>query len=131
MRARLAYLDTVKVLLVIGVIAMHSAITYGLDGSWYLESYDEMSAALVDLMTALLGVGWLFGLGLFFLIAGRLSAPSLHRKGPWGFAKDRLIRLGIPLALYTLLVSPLLEYVAYRENDHGTRPLWPFVREQV
>jgi len=131
MRARLAYLDTVKVLLVIGVIAMHSAITYGLDGSWYLESYDEMSAALVDLMTALLGVGWLFGLGLFFLIAGRLSAPSLDRKGPWRFAKDRLIRLGIPLALYTLLVSPLLEYVAYRENDHGTRPLWPFVREQV
>jgi len=79
MRARLAYLDTVKVLLVIGVIAMHSAITYGLDGSWYLESYDEMSAALVDLMTALLGVGWLFGLGLFFLIAGRLSTPSTAR----------------------------------------------------
>jgi hypothetical protein len=131
MRFRLAYLDTVKVLLVIGVIAMHTAITYGLDGSWYLESFDEMSGAVVDLVTGVLGIGWLFGLGLFFLIAGRLSAPSLDRKGPRRFARDRLIRLGIPLAAYTLLVSPVLEYVSYRENEHGTAALWPFVREQV
>jgi glucan biosynthesis protein C len=131
MSPRFAYLDTVKVLLVVGVIAMHTAITYGLDGSWYLESYDEMSGGVVDVLTMCLGVGWLFGLGLFFLIAGRLSAPSLQRKGPRRFAKDRLIRLGIPLAAYTLLVSPFLEYVSYRENDHGTAALWPFVREQV
>ena len=131
MGARLAYLDTLKVLLVVGVIAMHTAITYGLDGSWYLESYDEMSGAVVDLVTAVLGVGWLFGLGLFFLIAGRLSTPSLERKGPRLFARERLIRLGIPLVAYTLLVSPFLEYVAYRENEHGTEALWPFVHEQV
>jgi hypothetical protein len=131
MRQRLAYLDTVKVLLVVGVIAMHTAITYGLDGSWYLESYDEMSGVVVALVTTLLGVGWLFGLGLFFLIAGRLTSPSLDRKGPGRFAKDRLIRLGVPLAAYTLLVSPGLEYVAYRENEHGTEAFWPFVREQV
>jgi glucan biosynthesis protein C len=131
MSPRLAYLDTVKVLLVVGVIAMHTAITYGLDGSWYLESYDEMSAGLVDVLTAVLGLGWLFGLGLFFLIAGRLSAPSLQRKGPRLFVKDRLIRLGIPLAVYTMLVSPFLEYVDYRENEHGTEAVWPFVREQV
>src|SRR5215211_72376 len=131
MSPRLVYLDTVKVLLVVGVIAMHTAITYGLDGSWYLESYDQMSAGLVDVVTAVLGIGWLFGLGLFFLIAGRLTSPSLQRKGPRRFAKDRLVRLGIPLAAYTLLVSPFLEYVSYRENDHGTEALWPFVREQV
>jgi Acyltransferase family len=131
MRSRLAYLDAIKVLLVVGVIAMHTAITYGLDGSWYLESYDEMSGAVVGGVTVLLGLGWLFGLGLFFLIAGRLTAPSLERKGPARFVKDRLVRLGIPLAVYTLLVSPALEYVSHRENDHGTEAFWPFVREQV
>ncbi len=131
MRHRLAYLDTVKVPLVVGVIAMHTAITYGLDGSWYLESYDEMSGAVVALITTLLGVGWLFGLGLFFLIAGRLTSPSLGRKGPRRFAKDRLVRLGVPLVAYTLLASPVLEYVSYRENDNGTGAFWPFVREQV
>src|SRR4051812_48552624 len=127
MRTRLAYLDTIKVLLVVGVIAMHTAITYGLDGSWYLESYEEMSDGAVDAITALLGVGWLFGLGLFFLIAGRLTAPSYDRKGASRFVKDRLIRLGIPLLSYTLLLSPALEYVAYRENDGGTEGFWPFV----
>src|SRR5215218_6795816 len=131
MRSRLAYLDAIKVLLVVGVIAMHTAITYGLDGSWYLESYDDLSGAVVGAITLLLGLGWLFGLGLFFLIAGRLTAPSLARKGRGQFVKDRLIRLGIPLAVYTLLVSPALEYVSYRENDHGTGAFWPFVRAQV
>jgi Acyltransferase family len=131
MRSRLAYLDAIKVLLVVGVIAMHTAITYGLDGSWYLESYEEMSGGVVGAVTACLGVGWLFGLGLFFLIAGRLTGPSFDRKGPSRFAKERLLRLGVPLAVYTLLVSPALEYVSYRENDGGTEPFWPFVREQV
>jgi peptidoglycan/LPS O-acetylase OafA/YrhL len=131
MTPRLKYLDTLKVLLVVGVIAMHAAITYGLDGSWYLESYDEMSGVVVALVTTMLGVDWLFGLGLFFLIAGRLTSPSLDRKGPRRFAIDRLVRLGVPLAAYTLLVSPVLEYVSYRENDNGTDAFWPFVREQV
>src|SRR6185503_6736007 len=129
MRARLAHLDTLKVLLVTGVLGMHAAITYGLDGSWYLESYDEMAGPVAGALTVALGIGWLFGLGLFFVIAGRLTSPSLGRNGPARFAKERLIRLGIPLVAYTLLVSPFLEYVSYRENDGGTQALWPFVRE--
>src|SRR3954454_16838498 len=131
MRSRQAHLDAIKVLLIVGVIAMHAAITYGLDGSWYLESYEEMAGPVVDAITVCLGVGWLFGLGLFFLISGRLTAPSLERKGAARFAKDRLIRLRTPLVAFTLLVSPPLEYVSYRYNDGGAGALWPFVREQV
>jgi glucan biosynthesis protein C len=131
MKQRLAYLDNLKILLVVGVIAVHTAITYGLDGSWYLESYDQMTSAVVDLVTVVLGIGWLFGLGLFFMIAGRLSGPSLDRTGPRRYARERLIRLGIPLVAYTLLISPFLEYVDYRWNAGGTRALWPFVGEQV
>ncbi len=131
MQQRLAYLDNLKILLVVGVIALHTAITYGFDGSWYLESYDEMAGAVVDALTVLLGTGWLFGLGLFFLIAGRLTGPSLDHKGPRRFVQDRLIRLGIPLMAYTLLVSPFLEYVDYRWNGDGTESLWAFAREQV
>jgi glucans biosynthesis protein C len=128
---RIAYLDNLKLLLVIGVIALHAAITYGFDGSWYLESYDEMASVVVDALTVVLGTGWLFGLGLFFLIAGQLTGPSLDRKGPGRFARERLVRLGLPVVAYTLLISPFLEYVDYRQNGDGTEPLWPFVREQV
>jgi glucans biosynthesis protein C len=128
---RLAYLDNLKVLLVVGVIAVHSAITYGFDGSWYLESYDEMTGAVVDALTVVIAIGWLFGLGLFFLIAGRLSGPALDRKGPGRFAYERAVRLGTPLLAYTLLVGPVLEYVAYRENEGGTRGFWPFLGDQI
>jgi glucan biosynthesis protein C len=131
MKQRLAYLDNLRILLVVGVIAVHAAITYGLDGSWYLESYDQMTGSVVDLVTVVLGIGWLFGLGLFFMVAGRLSGPSLDRKGPRRFARERLIRLGIPLVAYTLVISPFLEYVDYRWNGGGTRALWPFIGEQV
>jgi glucans biosynthesis protein C len=131
MTRRFAYLDDLRVLLVVGVIAVHAAITYGLDGSWYLESYEEMAGVVVAAVTVVLGVGWLFGLGLFFLIAGRLSGPSLERKGAGRFARERLVRLGLPLLGYTLLVSPFLEYVDYRFNAHGEEALWPFVGRQV
>ncbi len=131
MSSRRPYLDNLKVLLVVGVIAVHSAITYGFDGSWYLESYDEMASGVVDALTVVIVIGWLFGLGLFFLIAGRLSGPSLDRKGPGQFARDRLIRLGVPVLAYTLLVSPALEYFAYCENEGGTGGFWSFFWGQI
>jgi glucans biosynthesis protein C len=125
---RLDYLDNLKILLVIGVIAVHAGITYGFDGSWYLESYEVMRDLVVGVVTVVLGVGWLFGLGLFFLMAGRLTGPAFDRKGPRAFVRGRVVRLGVPLVLYTFLVSPPLEYVDYRWNGDGTRAFWPFVR---
>jgi glucan biosynthesis protein C len=131
MKQRLAYLDNLKVLLVVGVIAVHSAVTYGFDGTWYLESYDEMAGVLVDALTVVIVIGWLFGLGMFFLIAGRLSGPSLDRKGPGWFARERAIRLGAPVLAYVLLVSPALEYFHYRENEGGTEGFWSFFGDQI
>jgi hypothetical protein len=36
---------------------------------------------------------------------------SYDRKGAGRFLKDRLIRLGIPLAIYSWIIDPLLGYV--------------------
>jgi hypothetical protein len=131
MKQRLAYLDKLRILLVVGVIAVHSAVTYGFDGSWYLESYDRMAGPVVDALTVVIVIGWLFGLGLFFVIAGRLSGPSLDRKGPGRFTRERAIRLGTPVLAYTLLISPALEYFDYRENEGGTGGFWSFFGDQV
>ena len=117
---RLAYLDNLKVLLVVGVIAVHTAIVYGVDGSFYLEGYEEMGSGGVAVMTVFVAVGFLFGLGAFFLIAGRLSGPSLDHKGPLRFVRDRLLRLGIPVVFYVLVIAPPMEYAKYRdEGGHG------------
>ncbi|MFL5847998.1 MAG: acyltransferase family protein [Solirubrobacteraceae bacterium] len=117
---RLAYLDNLKVLLVVGVIAVHAAIVYGVDGSFYLEGYEEMGSGGIAVITVFVAVGFLFGLGAFFLIAGRLSGPSLDHKGPLRFVGDRLTRLGIPVVFYVLVIAPPMEYVKYRhEGGHG------------
>ena len=127
---RLAYLDNLKVLLVVGVIAVHSGITYGVDGAWYLEDYESMTDVAIGLLTVLIASGALFGLGAFFLIAGRLSGPSLDRKGPGRFAVDRLVRLGLPVLFYVLLIAPVMEYVKFR-NEGGAQPFLSYAWDQL
>src|SRR5215211_4802202 len=126
---RLAYLDNLKVLLVVGVIAVHTAIIYGIDGSFYLEDYNSMAGVSIGVLTIFVGVGFLFGLGAFFLVAGRLSGPSFDRKGPGRFARDRLVRLGIPVLFYIALIAPVMEYVKYR-NEAGDQGFLSFAWDQ-
>jgi peptidoglycan/LPS O-acetylase OafA/YrhL len=68
----------------------------------------------------------LFGLGPLFLVAGWLSHRSLDRHGPGAFARSRLVRLGVPLVLYILVVQPLADYLGNRwqETEYG---FWPYL----
>ena len=62
---RLTYLDNLRVILVVGVIAVHTAIVYGVDGSFYLEAYEEMGSGGVAVITVFVAGGFLSGLGAF------------------------------------------------------------------
>ena len=46
-------------------------------------------------------------MGALFLIAGYFTPGSYDRKGTDTFLKDRFIRLGIPLAIFFFILSPL------------------------
>jgi fucose 4-O-acetylase-like acetyltransferase len=110
-RSRRPYLDNLKVVLVAGVIVAHAFITYGDIGSWPYRDISESDA--FNIVAALaVGLGSLFAMGLFFLIAGVLTPGPLARKGPSGFVRDRVLRLGVPFAAYVVLVTPLLELAA-------------------
>ena len=122
---RRAYLDNLKTVLVTGVIVGHVSITYADIGSW---AYHEPSANKAYLLPAALIVilGSLFAMGLFFLIAGFLTPRSLARKGPAGFIRDRLARLGVPF-LFMLLVFPIVR----RIGDGSGKSLAWFFRDQL
>jgi len=109
-RPRAAYLDNLKVVLVVGVIVAHAFITYGDVGSW---AYHEPSGNDAFLVVAALAVslGSLFAMGLFFLIAGLLTPRTLARKGCGGFMRDRLVRLGVPFMAYLLLLYPFVNWL--------------------
>ena len=74
-------------------------------------------------VAAVVALGGLFLMALFFLISGLLTQDSLVRKGASRFVSDRLLRLGIPFAVYTLLVWPLLEYFLHEPILHN-RSYW-------
>ena len=75
MQDRLGHVDDLKVVLTPGVIAAHAAITYGSEGSWY---YTEDGP---EWLTVPLALGAVFGMGLFFFLAGAFTPASVARKG--------------------------------------------------
>jgi glucans biosynthesis protein C len=127
--ARLGWMDTLRVTAIAGVIVMHAATAYLLDIDWYYQ--ERTTSTLTSTLVAFPALlGGLFGLGPLFLLGGLLSAGSLTRKGPGGFAGGRLLRLGLPLLAFFVLVDPLTDYLgALAEDEHPS--LWPYLADQT
>jgi glucan biosynthesis protein C len=109
-KTRLAFIDNLRVLLVVLLLLHHAAVTYGADFSWYYfeRPVDVLTATVLTLFVA---VDQAFIMALYFAIAAYFTTPSLERKGAGRFVADRLLRLGVPLAFQVLVISPLLSYV--------------------
>ena len=101
-RTRLSYLDNLRVVLTALVVLHHAAVTYSHIPLWYYyEAPHDDSATALDVFLAL---NQAYFMGFFFLIAGYFTPGGLDRKGVGRFARDRLVRLGIPLLLFVIVV---------------------------
>jgi fucose 4-O-acetylase-like acetyltransferase len=120
----LGFLDPIRVLLVLLVIAHHTSITYGGSGDWY---YREAGSPewLTTLLSVFTGTNQAFFMGYFFLIAGYFTPASLARKGTASFLRDRVWRLGMPVLLFAALLSPLTRALAAGARGEDFLPaLW-------
>ncbi|SDT67869.1 Fucose 4-O-acetylase [Mucilaginibacter mallensis] len=115
---KIYYLDHIKVLLTVLVILHHSFITYGGPGGWYYRQPTTSEGALMP-MTMFVSTNQSFFMGLFFLLSAYFVEPSLKRKGTKVYLLDRLKRLGIPLVFYSLILSPVLNFMVYHYGDHN------------
>jgi hypothetical protein len=124
---RLSYLDNLKVALIVAIIAIHGALGYvAFMDAWSYTSVREVTLTPV-VEAALLVVVSPFGfllIPLLFLVAGLLTAPSIGRKGPARFARDRLIRLGVPFVAYVGLVQPTVMYALEHPLGGAPRSFW-------
>ena len=103
-------MDYLKAAIVTLVFVHHLAITYGASGSfYYTEPATDAVSTVVLTLFATFNQAWF--LGLLFLLSGYFTPRSYERKGPAQFLKDRLVRLGIPLAIFFFLLSPLTFYL--------------------
>jgi len=115
---RLIFLDNLKIFFVVLVIFTHVMVTYGGRGSWYYyatlnETFPVDIVATIALYM-IAGVAAIFLpsiMGLFFLMGGYFSPKSLERKGVSSFWKERILRLGIPVLLYVVLINPVFYYL--------------------
>lgn len=110
---RMLYIDNMRVLLISLVIVGHMAITYGAPlGDWYYRETGEVGPLFAIMTMLLLGIGASFLLGLFYFIAGYFTPRPYDRRGAKRFVGDRLMRLGIPLILYAVVINPLVTFWA-------------------
>ncbi len=123
---RLYYIDNLRILLISLVVLLHLNITYGGPGDWYYnESNAEMPALLFQAMFNITNQS--FFMGMFFMISAFFTAGSITRKSTGKFIKDRLIRLGIPLALFYFLLQPLTVWINYFFIQNDDASLWDFI----
>ena len=111
-------LDALRVSLTLLVVVHHVSIVYGGAGGWYWKEALELDPNIVALNT----VNQSFFMGLFFLLAGYFSIISLRQHGVSAFLLGRMTRLGVPLAVYFFLISPLTVALSITNSPSE---LWP------
>ena len=121
---RIYYFDFIRVYLTILVFYHHSAISFGASGGWYYIT-ETVTGLIKGLLSANMGIDQSYFMSLFFFISAYLLPASFDRKGMRGFIKDRLIRLGIPLALFYFILHPLLVFwIRGVWGKPGLGPMW-------
>jgi len=123
---RLYYIDNLRIFLISLVVLLHLNITYGGPGDWYYnESSAEMPALLLQAMFNITNQS--FFMGMFFMISAFFTAGSIQRKPTGKFIKDRLVRLGIPLAIFYFILQALTVWINYRFIRNDDASLWDFI----
>jgi fucose 4-O-acetylase-like acetyltransferase len=115
---RVVYLDNLRVLLIVLVVLHHLGETYTDVSEWYYEEPPSGPVSSIVLVF-LMAVNQSFFMGMFFLIAGYFAPSSLARHGVPAFVRDRVTRLGVPLALYFFVINGLVTRIG------GQQAGWP------
>lgn len=87
-------------------------------------------------MSLVMGIDQSYFMALFFFISAWLMPASYERKGAMAFVRDRLVRLGVPLLVFILVLNPALvgiirfykgvpvDWVQVFLHNHYPGPMW-------
>ncbi len=108
---RYLYIDNLKLLIIILVVMVHSAVTFSNIGSWYIVDKLELDLISTIFFGLFQSFTQAYFMGFLFLLSGYFVARSYDKKGCSKFLKDRFIRLGIPTLIFMLIISPFIAYM--------------------
>lgn len=107
---RFHYLDSLRgFLMSVGVVLHAGGIV---PGEWYSAS--------------LMFVSNMFRMKLFFLVSGFFIALAIQKKGVKGIFVDRVVRIGVPCALFVIFANPISGYFVYMTRI-AHADFWPYV----
>jgi hypothetical protein len=126
MPRRVVYLDNLKIALITAIIAIHGVLGYTDTGWWSYGDAREGTLSTVSTVALMIVVGpfGLLVIPLLFLVAGLLTPSSVDRKGPARFARDRILRLGVPFVVYVLLIQPPTVYAVDHRWGNASGSYW-------
>lgn len=124
------FLDNLRSLLVLLIVALHAAAAYSSVIPWWY-AYDAPGGAFFDITVAAVDA---FDLSALYFLAGFFTLESLRRRDTGPYVKGRLLRLGVPYVLLTLLWVPAITYVGHLRWPEwrslpGPLSFWEYWRE--
>ncbi len=123
-------LDNLRAVVILVVLAFHSVLAYvewipPRSSGFSDPPYGWRAFPIVDAHRWFgfdLFCAWqdVYLMSLMFFLSGLFVWPSLQRKRGFGYARDRLARLGIPFAFGVLVLVPIAIYPAYLATTENT-----------
>jgi fucose 4-O-acetylase-like acetyltransferase len=110
-KPRLDWIDNLRWLIIVMVVLIHVCATYSGLGSWYYNEGAELDLASQVVFYAYELFSQSFFMGFLFLLAGYFVPGAYDRKGFGRFVLDRLVRLGVPTAVFVFILHPLTDFI--------------------
>ena len=122
---RLDFLDNLRSCIILLVVVFHAAMSYMLFAPswWYVVDTRQSLGFFIFVM-----VSDVFIMPVMFLLAGYFGLPSLLRKGPDAFTRDKWKRIGIPWVVGTVFLAPVTTYFIWLSRTKTPPPylhFWP------
>ncbi|MFC7877841.1 acyltransferase family protein [Isoptericola sp. NPDC057391] len=111
--ARRPELDALRLAVVLGLVLFHAALVFDAsDPDFYVKN-----ETTTEVTTILAGLAVVWAMPALFAVSGWAARRSLSRRSPGGFVRERLLRLGVPLLVATVLLLPFPVWVRERTRE--------------
>lgn len=102
-------LDLLRIVVVLGLVLFHAALVFATEGDYYVRN-----SRTTEAITILAGFAVVWAMPALFLVAGLGARYSVNRRGTGRFARERLLRLGVPLVFTVVALNPLPQWLRLR-----------------